>query len=105
MDLNNPHLEDCDDMMSIMRTNLQKRTDGFEELDAHGEAEVWGKLKSLEHLSHIINAQRESYTRLLVVNGVSPDITDTEMKERWKGIKGLDGDANSEDSNKSEGEK
>jgi len=94
---------DADDMMGIMRTNLKKRTDGFETLDSIGEAEVWGQLKSLEHLAHIIDAQRESYTRLLVVNGIDPNITEVELKERWRNVKGLDGSlAGSETSESSE---
>lgn len=57
------------------------------------KALTYGRLKMLEDLAQHIETMRESYTRLLVVNGVADDEqADALLKDRHKGVKGLDGD-------------
>jgi len=49
--------------------------DDWERLDDDKKKEVLGKLKGLEELRDYIDLVRESYTRLLKVNGVKNDGT------------------------------
>ena len=76
--------QDCNsDLMSIMKTGLNPDSQ-FEKLNKNGVIETYGKLKGLEHLSHIIDATRESLTRLLVVNGVDVNKSEVELREEWE---------------------
>ena len=57
------------------------------------KALTYGRLKMLEDLAQHIETMRESYTRLMVVNGVADDAqANGLLKDRHKGVKGLDGD-------------
>ena len=64
----------------------------FPELDYEAEKIIYGKLKMLEDLAVYIDTMRESLTRHLVVNGANDCETDEDFKDRWEGVKGLDGD-------------
>ena len=70
------------DVMSLMKTGINPEN-SFEKLNKNGIIETYGKLKGLETLSHIIDATRESLTRLLVVNGVDVKKSEVELKEEW----------------------
>tara|TARA_R110000822_G_scaffold165815_1_gene306324 strand:+ start:407 stop:736 length:330 start_codon:yes stop_codon:yes gene_type:complete len=63
----------------------------FPDLDYEAEKIVYGKLKMLEDLAVYIDTMRESLTRHLVVSGANDCETDEDFKERWSGVKGLDG--------------
>jgi len=71
------------DLMSLMKTGINPESH-FEKLNKTGVIETYGKLKGLETLSHIIDATRESLTRLLVVNGVDVKKSEVELKEEWE---------------------
>ena len=51
-----------------------------------------GRLKALEDLALHIEVMRESLTRLLVTNTGGVCETDEDLKKRWKGVEGLDGE-------------
>tara|TARA_R110000744_G_C18897791_1_gene508814 strand:- start:161 stop:472 length:312 start_codon:yes stop_codon:yes gene_type:complete len=63
----------------------------FPDLDYEAEKIVYGKLKMLEDLAVYIDTMRESLTRHLVVSGANDCETLEDFKERWAGVKGLDG--------------
>ena len=73
---------------------LKYKKDEFEQISYDDEKIIFGKLKVLEHLSVYIDTLRESYTKHLVLNGARDCETDEDLKERWKNVKGLDGDIN-----------
>ncbi len=79
-------VEECEenDVMSLMKTGINPESH-FEKLSRNGIIETYGKLKGLETLSHIIDATRESLTRLLVVNGVDVNKSEVELREEWEG--------------------
>ena len=64
----------------------------WETLDTDGEKFVYGRLKALEDLALHIEVMRESLTRLLVTNTGGVCETDEDLKKRWKGVEGLDGE-------------
>jgi hypothetical protein len=76
-------VEDDNDVMSLMKTGINPESH-FEKLNKNGIIETYGKLKGLETLSHIIDATRESLTRLLVVNGVDVNKSEVELREEWE---------------------
>jgi hypothetical protein len=76
-------VEDDNDVMSLMKTGINPEN-SFEKLNKNGIIETYGKLKGLETLSHIIDATRESLTRLLVVNGVDVNKSEVELREEWE---------------------
>ena len=76
-------VEDDNDVMSLMKTGINPESK-FEKLSRNGIIETYGKLKGLETLSHIIDATRESLTRLLVVNGVDVNKSEVELREEWE---------------------
>lgn len=78
-------VDECEenDLMSLMKTGINPESQ-FEKLNKTGVIETYGKLKGLETLSHIIDATRESLTRLLVVNGVDVKKSEVELKEEWE---------------------
>tara|TARA_R100001230_G_C5684244_1_gene192507 strand:+ start:1274 stop:1549 length:276 start_codon:yes stop_codon:yes gene_type:complete len=74
------------DLMSLMKTGVNDNTERFEKLDKNGVIETYGKLKGLETMSHILDATRESLTRLLVVNGVDVTKDESELRKEWQSI-------------------
>lgn len=52
---------------------------------------VVGRLEMMADFTEYFNNLRESYTRLLVVNGITEDEYD-KLKKRYKDVEGLDGD-------------
>ena len=86
-----------------METLMQFKENQFQILKSTTEkAVVMGRLEMLKDLSIYIDNLRESYTRLLVVNGMDEDEYKERLegsfneKERHKGVKGLDPNATGE---------
>jgi len=72
---------------------MKWKTDQWEHLkDERDKCIIVGRLEMLKDLTDYFNGMRESYTRLLVINGVEEKEYD-ELKSRHKNVKGLDGDA------------
>ena len=74
--------------------NLMKyKKDQWEHLkDERDKCIIVGHLEMLADLTEYFNGMRESYTRLLVINGVEEKEYE-ELKSRHKNVKGLDGDS------------
>ena len=74
--------------------NLMKyKKDQWEHLkDERDKCIIVGRLEMLADLTEYFNGMRESYTRLLVINGVEEKEYE-ELKSRHKNVPGLDGDA------------
>jgi len=83
--------------------NLMKwKTDQWEHLkDDRDKCIIVGRLEMMKDFTEYFNNVRESYTRLLVVNGVTEEDYD-KLKKRYHDIKGLDGDVNDNDNGSSE---
>ena len=79
--------------------NLMKyKKDQWEHLkDERDKCIIVGRLEMLADLTEYFNGMRESYTRLLVINGVEEKEYE-ELKSRHKNVKGLDGDVPDENS-------
>jgi len=82
---------------------MQFKENQFEILKSTTDkAIVMGRLEMLKDLAIYIDNMRESYTRLLVVNGMDEDEYKErldgsyEEKDRHKGVKGLDPNATGE---------
>ena len=72
---------------------MKYKKDQWEHLkDERDKCIIVGRLEMLNDLSEYFNGMRESYTRLLVVNGVEEKEYE-ELKSRHKNVPGLDGDA------------
>lgn len=72
---------------------MKWKADQWEQLkDQRDKCIVVGKLEMLKDLTDYIEGLRESYTRLLVINGIDEEEYD-KLKSRYKGVEGLDGDA------------
>lgn len=71
------------DLMALMKTGVSDMKEQFEKLDKNGVIETYGKLKGLESMAHILDATRESLTRLLVVNGVDVTKDIAELRKEW----------------------
>jgi len=79
---------------------MKWKTDQWEHLkDERDKCIIVGRLEMLKDLTDYFNGMRESYTRLLVINGVEEKEYD-ELKSRHKNVKGLDGDAPESQSSK-----
>jgi len=71
---------------------MKWKTDQWEHLkDERDKCIIVGRLEMLKDLTDYFNGMRESYTRLLVINGVEEKEYD-DLKSRHKNVKGLDGD-------------
>ena len=71
---------------------MKYKQDQWEHLkDERDKCIIVGRLEMLKDLTEYFNGMRESYTRLLVVNGVEEKEYE-ELKSRHKNVKGLDGD-------------
>jgi len=71
---------------------MKWKTDQWEHLkDERDKCIIVGRLEMLKDLTDYFNGMRESYTRLLVINGVEEKEYD-DLKCRHKNVKGLDGD-------------
>ena len=74
---------------------MKWKTDQWEHLkDERDKCIIVGRLEMLKDLTEYFNGMRESYTRLLVINGVEEKEYD-DLKSRHKNVKGLDGDLGS----------
>ena len=84
--------------------NLMKyKKDQWEHLkDERDKCIIVGRLEMLADLTEYFNGMRESYTRLLVINGVEEKEYE-ELKSRHKNVPGLDGDVPDENSKTSIG--
>ncbi len=72
---------------------MKWKQDEWEHLKDHRDkCIVVGKLEMLKDLTEYLETLRESYTRLLVINGIDEKEYDS-LKSRYKGDEGLDGDA------------
>lgn len=73
---------------------MKYKKDQWEHLkDERDKCIIVGRLEMLKDLTDYFNGMRESYTRLLVINGVEEKEYD-DLKSRHKNVKGLDGDVN-----------
>ena len=82
---------------------MKYKKDQWEHLkDERDKCIIVGRLEMLADLTEYFNSMRESYTRLLVINGVEEKEYE-ELKSRHKNVKGLDGDAPDENSKTSIG--
>tara|TARA_R110002012_G_scaffold310769_2_gene519268 strand:- start:6708 stop:7091 length:384 start_codon:yes stop_codon:yes gene_type:complete len=86
-----------------MESLMQFKENQFEILKSTTDkAVVMGRLEMLKDLAIYIDNMRESYTRLLVVNGMDEDEYKERLdgsykeKDRHKGVKGLDPNATGE---------
>jgi len=71
---------------------MKWKTDQWEHLkDERDKCIIVGRLEMLKDLTDYFNGMRESYTRLLVINGVEEKEYD-DLKSRHKNVPGLDGD-------------
>ena len=79
--------------MANMFDLMKYKKDQWETLKDHRDkCIIVGRLEMLKDLTEYFNGMRESYTRLLVINGVEEKEYD-DLKSRHKNVKGLDGSA------------
>tara|TARA_R110001632_G_scaffold45778_2_gene116451 strand:- start:214 stop:570 length:357 start_codon:yes stop_codon:yes gene_type:complete len=72
---------------------MKYKTDQWETLKDHRDkCIIVGRLEMLKDLNDYFDGMRESYTRLLVINGVEEKEYD-DLKSRHRNVKGLDGSA------------
>jgi hypothetical protein len=82
--------------MANMFDLMKYKKDQWETLKDHRDkCIIVGRLEMLKDLTEYFNGMRESYTRLLVINGVEEKEYD-DLKSRHKNIPGLDGDLGSQ---------
>lgn len=81
--------------MANMFDLMKYKTDQWETLkDQRDKCIIVGRLEMLKDLTDYFDGMRESYTRLLVINGVEEKEYD-DLKSRHKNVPGLDGDLGS----------
>jgi hypothetical protein len=81
--------------MANMFDLMKYKKDQWETLKDHRDkCIIVGRLEMLKDLTEYFNGMRESYTRLLVINGVEEKEYD-DLKSRHKNVPGLDGDLDS----------
>tara|TARA_R110002126_G_scaffold936_2_gene5620 strand:- start:6555 stop:6932 length:378 start_codon:yes stop_codon:yes gene_type:complete len=79
--------------MANMFDLMKYKTDQWETLKDHRDkCIIVGRLEMLKDLNDYFDGMRESYTRLLVINGVEEKEYD-DLKSRHRNVKGLDGSA------------
>ena len=81
--------------MANMLDLMKYKKDQWEHLkDERDKCIIVGRLEMLKDLTDYFDGMRESYTRLLVINGVEEKEYD-DLKSRHKNVPGLDGDLDS----------
>jgi hypothetical protein len=81
--------------MANMFDLMKYKEDQWEHLkDERDKCIIVGRLEMLKDLTDYFDGMRESYTRLLVINGVEEKEYD-DLKSRHKNVPGLDGDLDS----------